>query len=203
MDKAVICIAREFGSGGRETGILLSKELGIPFYDKEILRKVAEREGMNEDFVARNEEMSPQMPSTLLGHNVLAVYYQPSSSDKIFVEQAKIIKSLAEEGPCVIVGRCGDYVLRDFPGVVKIFMSASMPYKISRKRHVTPKETEYSDAEMEKHIRDIEKQRTKYYEYYTGLKKGDAKNYDLCIRTDDIGPRGAMELILSYLRHRR
>lgn len=203
MNKAVICIAREFGSGGRETGLLLSKELSIPFYDKEILRKVAEREGMDEDFVAKNEEMSPQMPSTFFSHNLLAVYYQPSFSDKIFIEQAKIIKSLAEKGPCVIVGRCGDYVLRDVPGVLKVFISAGMPYKISRKRRVAPENAELSDAEMEKHIRYMEKHRTKYYEYYTGLKKGLATNYDLCIKTDKIGPEGAAEIILSYLKHCR
>jgi len=201
MNKRVITIAREFGSGGREIGLKLSEALDIPFYDKNLLKAVAEAGGMHEDFIAENEERSPLVAAPLFGRNMLATYYQPSFSDTIFIEQAKLIKSLAEKGPCVIVGRCADYILRDDPDVIKVFISASMEFKISRKHLVAPEKENFSDEEMEKYIKDVSKQRVRYYEHYTGMKKGMAPNFDLCIRTDKVGTDGAVKLILDYLEN--
>ncbi|MBR3296914.1 MAG: cytidylate kinase-like family protein [Firmicutes bacterium] len=201
MNKRVVTIAREFGSGGREIGLKLAETLNVPFYDKNLLKEVAESGGMHEDFIAENEERSPMIAAPLFGRNMLATYYQPSFSDTIFIEQAKLIKSIAERGPCVIVGRCADYVLRDDPDVVKVFISASMEFKISRKQSIAPEKADYSDAEMEKYIKDVSKQRIRYYEHYTGMKKGMASNFDLCIRTDKVGTDGAVKLILDYLEN--
>ena len=201
MKKRVVTIAREFGSGGREIGLKLAEALNVPFYDKNLLKEVAESGGMHEDFIAENEERSPMIAAPLFGRNMLATYYQPSFSDTIFIEQAKLIKNIAERGPCVIVGRCADYVLRDDPDVVKVFISASMEFKISRKQSIAPEKADYSDAEMEKYIKDVSKQRIRYYEHYTGMKKGMASNFDLCIRTDKVGTDGAVKLILDYLEN--
>ena len=201
MNKRVVTIAREFGSGGREIGLKLAEALNVPFYDKNLLKEVAESGGMHEDFIAENEERSPMIAAPLFGRNMLATYYQPSFSDTIFIEQAKLIKNIAERGPCVIVGRCADYVLRDDPDVVKVFISASMEFKISRKQSIAPEKADYSDAEMEKYIKEVSKQRIRYYEHYTGMKKGMASNFDLCIRTDKVGTDGAVKLILDYLEN--
>lgn len=201
MNKRVITIAREFGSGGREIGLKLSEALAIPFYDKNLLKEVAEAGGMHEEFLAENEERSPVIAAPLFGRNMLATYYQPSFSDTIFIEQAKLIKSIAGKGPCVIVGRCADYILRGNPDVIKVFVSASMEFKISRKHLVAPEKADYTDAEMEKYIKEVARQRIRYYEHYTGMKKGIASNFDLCIRTDKVGTDGAVNMILAFLEN--
>ena len=200
MNQKVITIGREFGSGGREIGIQLAKRLDIPFYDKELL-KLASREGdFDEKFLAANEEKAPDLSTPSLGRMAMTAFYQPSLSDTIFIEQSKIIRALAAEGPCVIVGRCADYVLRE-EGSADIFISAGMAYRIKRKRAVAPEKSTYTDEEMEKYIREADKQRMKYYEHYTGRRWGRVENYHLCLFADNVGVQGAVETILTYLEH--
>ncbi|NCB42710.1 MAG: cytidylate kinase-like family protein [Clostridia bacterium] len=200
MNKKVITIGREFGSGGREIGIKLSKRLSIPFYDKELLKLTSEEGPFDEKFLAANEEKAPVLGAPSLGRIALSSFYQPSLSDTIFLEQSKVIKEIAKRGPCVIVGRCADYVLKD-EGSLDIFICASMPYKIARKRAVAPEKKTFSDEEMEKYIRDADKQRVKYYEHYTGRNWGRVDNYHLCLFADRVGPDGAVETIITYLEH--
>ena len=197
MKSKVITIAREYGSGGREVGVKLSERLGIPFYDKEILKLVAEKGDLHEDFLAANEEKPPQFLAPSFGRTMLETFYQPSFSDTIFVEQSKIIKSIADEGPCIIVGRCADYILKD--SAFKVYIYADMAFKIAHKHLVAPEKEDYSDEEMIKYIKSVEKKRARYYEHYTGYKKGVATNYDLCIRTDLIGVDAAVDLIVKAL----
>lgn len=200
MNRKVITIGREFGSGGREIGIQLAKRLDIPFYDKELL-KLASREGdFDEKFLAANEEKAPDLSTPSLGRMAMTAFYQPSLSDTIFIEQSKIIRVLAAKGPCVIVGRCADYVLRE-EGSADIFISAGMAYRIKRKRAVAPEKSAYTDEEMEKYIREADKQRMKYYEHYTGRRWGRVENYHLCLFADNVGVQGAVETILTYLEH--
>ena len=196
MDK-VITIAREYGSGGREIGLKLSQALGIPFYDKELLKMVAEEGGLHEDFVAANEEKAPNIMAPTFGRAMIDTFYQPSLSDTIFIEQTKIIRQLAQQGPCVIVGRCADYVLKD--AAFKVFVHAGIDFKIARKHLVAPEKADLSDEEMAKYINDVEKRRRRFYEHYTGYRKGLAENYDLCIKTDKVGIDGAVKLIISAL----
>ena len=164
MNKRVITIGREFGSGGREIGILLAKRLDIPFYDKELLKLASQEGEFDEKFLAANEEKAPDLSAPSLGRMAMTTFYQPSLSDTIFLEQSKIIRGLAAKGPCVIVGRCADYVLRE-EGSVDIFISASMEYRIKRKRAVVPEKKDDTDEEMEKYIREADKQRMKYNEH--------------------------------------
>lgn len=198
MNNHVIAITREFGSGGRAMGIELAKQLGIPFYDKGILTQVAENQGLNEDFVNQVDKKGPQMLAPIFGRNVLSTFYQPTFSDQIFIDQSKIIKDLAAKGPCVIVGRCADYILRD-TDAVKIYVSASMEHKIERKRKVDPELAQASDEEIEKFVREIDKRRAKYYEHFTGLKKGESENYDLCMKADHLDVDAGVKVILAYL----
>ncbi|MBQ1524062.1 MAG: cytidylate kinase-like family protein [Firmicutes bacterium] len=199
MDK-IITIGREFGSGGHEIGMKLAEMLNIPFYDKELLKKVSDMGGLHESFLETHEEKAPQLLSASFERSLIDTYYQPTLSDTIFLEQSKVIKQIASEGPCVIVGRCSDYVLRD-SNVFTVFVCASMEHKISRKYAVAPEKADYTDAQMEKYIKSIEKQRRKYYEHYTCRKWGDVSNYDLCINTDHIDVEGAAKVIITALEN--
>ena len=198
MEKRIIAIGREFGSGGREVGKLLAAELGIPFYDKELLKRVAEVGDFHEKFLETHEETAPTIAISSFDRNMMDSFYQPSFSDSIFVEQANVIRDIADEGPCVIVGRCADYILRD-RNILTVFMHADMAYKISRKHAVAPEKADYTDEEMEKYIKKVEKARRKYYEHYTGQKWGQADHYDLCLNTGKLGTEGALKVIMAYL----
>ena len=199
--KYVITIDREFGSGGRDIGIKLAQHFEIPFYDKELTRLASEHGGLDEEFMAENEERAPIVSTTAFARKGLSIFYQPSLSDTIFLDQSKIIREMAAKGPCVIVGRAADYVLRDM-GTVDVFISAGIEYKKARRRkRDAPNERDFNDEQLEKYIRDINKQRQKYYEHYTGRRWGMIGNYHLCIWVDDIGPDGAVEVILKYIEH--
>ena len=199
MANRVIAITREFGSGGRAIGLELSKRLGIPFYDKSILAQVAENQGLNTDFVNQVDRKGPTITAPVFGRSMVSTFYQPTFSDQIFIDQSNIIKELASKGPCVIVGRCADYILRD-TDAVKIYVSASMKHKIERKRATDDELKNASDEQIEKFIKDVDKRRSKYYEHFTGQKKGNATNYDLCIRSDEIGTEEAVNVIEAYIR---
>ncbi len=195
MDR-IITIGREFGSGGREIGIRLAERLNIPFYDKELITLAAEAGGMSEEMIRANEE---QMPRARIGRMSFASFsYNPNFSDTIYLHQCSVLKKLAEEGPAVIVGRCADYVLRDKP-TLNVFIAASMPYKLARKRGMAPEKADYTDEEMLKYIASVDARRRKYYEHYTGQKWGHIENYHLCVHSDLVDIEGSVNTILAYL----
>ena len=196
----VITIGREFGSGGREIGVRLAERLGIPFYDKEIVTMAAEAGGLDEAFIEMNEEGGHRVnrKGGIKRASMASFAYKPSFSDGIFLHQSNAVKQLAAQGPCVIVGRCSDYVLR-FDGSIDIFIAASMPFKIARKRAMAPEKADYTDAQMEKWINDVNRTRQDYYEHYTGRKWGHIQNYHLCVFSDMVGIDGSVETILAYI----
>lgn len=196
MNSKVITIGREFGSGGREVGIRLAEELQIPFYDKEIITLAAEAGGIDPNLVAENEEKRGK--GTLGRMSFASFSYNPTLSDGIFLHQCSVIRSLAEQGPCVIVGRCADFVLKE-KGAVNVFLAASIPYKIQRKRAMAAEKADYTDGQMAKYIAAVDNQRRNYYEHYTGQKWGHIENYHLCIHSDLVGVDGAVRTILTYL----
>lgn len=200
MDK-VITIGREFGSGGREIGIKLAERLGIPFYDKEIITLAAETGGIDPQLVARNEEGASRVANRSKGRmQFFSFSYAPDFSDAIYLQQCKVIKDLAAKGPCVIVGRCSDHVLRD-EGSINIFIAASMPYKIQRKRLVAIEKKDYTDEQMARYINDMNAARANYYNHYTGGKWGNSGTYHLCVHSDLVGVEGSVETILTYLQN--
>jgi len=195
----IITIAREYGSGGRETGIKLADKLGLKFYDKEIIAMAAEAGGLDADFVAKHEESAPAFMSAGYANQAFASFaYQPSYSDTIYFKQCDILKQIAAQGPCVIVGRCADYILRDY-NITKVFVYSDLESKITRKLSLVPEGEAKSREQMEKDIIKINKGRRKYYEHYSGNRWGDMANFDLCISTSEIGVDGAVETILAYL----
>lgn len=201
MNNHVITIGREFGSGGREIGIKLAERLGIPFYDKELITLAAESGGIDPKLIERNEEGAHRISDKGRGRmSFFSFSYTPDFSDAIYLQQCRVIKELASKGPCVIVGRCADFVLKD-EGSINVFIAASMPYKIARKRKVAVEKADFTDEQMERYIRDVNAARANYYNHYTNQKWGNSSTYHLCVHSDLVDVDGAVETILTYLQN--
>jgi cytidylate kinase len=201
MDKYVITIARGYGSGGRTIGKMLSEELGIPYYDRDLLRLASDDSGINEQLFAKADE---KLKKSLLFKIAKKVYkgelIPPDSddfvsNDNLFNYQAKIIKELAETESCIIIGRCADFILKDYPNVVRLFVHAPLQDCIKTLVDMTGK----SEKEVEKQILDIDKHRADYYKYYTGREWENAKHYDLCLNSSKLGFHKCVEIVKSYL----
>lgn len=202
MEKRIITISRQFGSGGHEVGMKLAKRLNIKFYDKELVDLLAKDGKYDVDFIEANEEKcSPPMCPIMPGF-AMPVFYQDLPSDLIYKGQSKLIRSLAERGPCVVVGRCADYILRNM-NPVDYFIYGSLEERISRKMSMVPEGLDFTREEIKKRVIDVDKKRAKYYEFYADRKWGRMEDYDLCINTDKVGIDGAVETILAYLEHCR
>ena len=185
----IITIGREFGSGGHEIGQKLADRLEIPLYDHRLVSMAAEELGVKTEDAERVDEsslntfvagytMTPGMYTDFIN----AASYIPSFDTDVYRKQTEIIRSLAQKGPCVIVGRCGDYILRDFEPF-RIFVYADLESRMERCRAKAPEDEKMTDRELKQHILGIDRKRAKYYEFYTGHKWGDRLNFDLCINT--------------------
>ena len=203
MDKHVITISREYGSGGRHVGELLAKELDIPFYDKEIIHMAAERSGMSPGFIEKSDE---SIPNTFL-HNLKysayssydsISYYDTPVTDKVFLAQSAVIKELAAQGSCVIVGRCAGYILRNEPDLVTLFIRGKLEDRI---RHAV-EHYDLSPQNATERIRRIDKSRINYYKYYTSRQWGSIDYYDLVVNTSFTGIEGAVTVIKTMLLER-
>lgn len=189
----VITIAREYGSGGHELGEKLARKLGIPFYDNQLIELAAKESGMPERFVSEKEQsLSPVVVMSLIIQNYeTPLEHSLSSSDALFVAQGRIIKELAAKGPCVILGRCADYILRDYPHLLKVFCYADLASEV--KRSIV--EYGVSPDKAESEVKRINRARVAHYEYYTGSRWGDPHNYNLMINTASIGIDYATDMI--------
>lgn len=201
MSKYVITIARGYGSGGRTIGKMLAEELGIPFYDRELLRLASDDSGINEELFAKaDEKIKKSLLFKIAKKSYNGELIPPDSddfvsNDNLFNYQAKIIKELADEQACVIVGRAADYILKDYDNVVKVFVHAPLKDCINTLKEMSGA----SEKEIEKKIASIDKHRAEYYEYYSGRSWDDAKNYDLCLNSSRLGFHKCVEIVKSYL----
>jgi cytidylate kinase len=200
----VITIGRQFGSGGRYVGRLLAEKLGVPFYDKELLSEAAKTSGICEEILEEHDEKPTRsllfsLVTGVQSHMSSGAFYMDMPlNHKIFLAQFDAIRRIAEEGPCVIVGRCADYVLRENPDAVSVFVKADMASKVDRA-------VKYYGIEADKaedRIRKADKQRASYYNYYATATWGDVDNYDLVVDTGVLGVEGAVELIAKFLELR-
>lgn len=180
----IITIGREFGSGGRELGRRLAEKLQIAYYDQEIIAEIAKRTSMSEQYIQQIVEHRPIVSFPIHTGRSFYPAVNPflEQSHSIFHEQGNIIREMAEKSDCVIVGRCADYILQD-QNPFRIFVYANMESKIKRCREKAPEQEQMNDRELEKHILAIDKNRAKYYNYYTDQKWGERLNYDFCINT--------------------
>ena len=195
----IIIIGREIGSGGRTIARLLAEKYGCQFYDREILNLAAKESGFNEKFFEQNDEKKGIFKSLFHIHvpfiSDSCFYDNGLSQESLFKMQSDAIREAAQKGPCVFVGRCADYVLRDFENVVSFFITANIDERIKR----VSQRYGYSEQESRKLIENGERQRASYYNYYTGKKWGDSRSYDLCINSSILGIEGTMELIGDFL----
>lgn len=200
MDK-IITIGRQYGSGGREIGQKLADIYGIPFYDNELITRAAKESGFAEETFARAEDKATNslLYSLAMGINVYGNqdfgFAGLSLDDRIFLAQSDVIRKVADEGPCVIVGRCADYVLKERQNVFNIFIQASLDYRLKRvveKYGVNQKKA----GEV---VLKTDKSRANYYSYHVGEKWNNLNNYDLVIRSDLSGIDNAVSCICAYL----
>ena len=201
MTNLVITIGRQFGSGGRQIGRLLSEKLGIPYYDKEILAEAAKESGLCEEILEHHDEkptgslLFSLVTGVQMHGNLGGAYMDMPLNHKIFLAQFDAIRRLASEGGCIIVGRCADYVLRDKPNAVKLFVKADMRQRMERAVAVHGVDI----AKAEDYVRKMDKQRASYYNYYATNTWGDVNNYDLSLDTGKLGIEGSVELIMDYV----
>lgn len=200
IQHVIITIAREYGSGGHLLGEMLSKELGIKLYDKEFIHLVTEKSGINEQYIKKNEQSIPSFwLKCILGKNSeQSLERSLSSDDVLFVAESKIIQELAEKGPCIIVGRCADFVLRDYPNLIKVFCYSDLKSACVR----CVQEYGVSEEKAESEIKRINHNRIAHYEYYTGEKWGEPHHYNLMINTGSIDLSVACNLIKSIYKNR-
>ena len=199
--KTVITIGRQFGSGGREIGEKLSKAYGINYYDRELLARAAKESGFCEEILQNHDERPTNsflynlvIDTYSFGYNSSAFVDMPISQ-KVFLAQFDTIKKVAEEGPCVIVGRCADYALDGRDNVINLFIYADEDFKIKRVMDIY----DLDEGKARDMINKKDKQRQSYYNYYTNRKWGKADTYDLCINSAVLGIDGSVKLIKQFV----
>ena len=202
MKHIIINVGRQVGAGGQEIGRMLAKDFEAQYYDRELLNLAAKESGFSEKFFKQNDEkkgflrglFNVQAPHIIGG----SLYGSNFSQEGLFQFQSDAIRRAASEGSCVFLGRCADYVLRDFENVVNVFITASMDFRIDIVSKVKQLDAEHA----RKLIEHVEARRAQYYNYYTGKRWGAAESYDLCIDASILGLEETEKLIADYIRKR-
>ncbi len=192
MKHIVITIGREYGSGGRLIAQKLAEEMGITFYDKQLISEVARQTGFSENFVRDSEH---QRPTNSFLYDLYCAVQTPSVPDQVFIAQAKVIKEAAARESCVIVGRCADYILREEAHCLRTFVYAPLDQRVRRARE----EYGVQEVNLESFVLKQDKARASYYNYFSTGRWGDSREYDLCVNSR-IGIDGAVEVIRSAAR---
>ncbi len=203
MKRTIITIGRQYGSGGRAVGRLLAEQMGIPFYDKELIELAAKEGGMSaEAFDKVDEKPTNSLLYTLATGSAMmgGLRYAPQAelplNDKLFILSSKVIRDLAKQGSFVIIGRCADYILREDKALCSVFVHAGMLKRIDRI-------TRLYDVPLEKAesvINRIDKQRSSYYGYYTGRGWMEMEHYQLCVDSGLLGVEGAAAVISAFVK---
>jgi len=187
MKNRIITISREFGSGGRTIGRMAAERLGIPCYDRELIGRLAEKSGFTEEYVGEYAEYAGQsFVNAFLGRTS-----GPTKQDRLWTMQQELITGLAEKGPCVIVGRCGDYILRDRADCLKVFIHAGLEKRAERIVRVYGEKEEKPEARL----REKDKRRAAYYRFYTDVEWGNMRNYHLTLDSGSLGINKCAEIL--------
>ena len=204
MKHIIINVGRQVGAGGQEIGRMLAKDFEAQYYDRELLNLAAKESGFSEKFFKQNDEkkgflrglFNVQAPHIIGG----SLYGSNFSQEGLFQFQSDAIRKAASEGSCVFLGRCADYILRDFENVVNVFITASMDFRVD----VVSKVKQLDAEHARKLIEHVESRRAQYYNYYTGKRWGAAESYDLCIDASilGLGLEETEKLIADYIRKR-
>lgn len=199
--KTIITIGRQYGSAGREIGKLIADKLNIKLYDKEMLKIAARESGLCEEIFETHDEKPTNSFLYSLVMDTYSLGYSASSfsdmpiNHKVFLSQLDAIKKIADEGPCVLVGRCADYALENYNNVINVFIYADLDARIRRIARIY----DLTDAKAKDLILKTDKKRASYYNYYTNKEWGAAKSYDLCINSSILGVEGTANSIIQYI----
>ena len=192
-NQVIITLSREYGSGGRYIGKLVAEKLGIKLYDKEFVVKLAEETGLSSEYIERNEQKRGALEALNNGY-----YSGLSNSDELFIKESELIKEVANENSCVIVGRCADFILKENKNVFKVFVYSNMENKVKRA-------TDFYGLDKnkaEKEINRINKLRANHYKYYTEKDWNNPENYDICINSDSLGVEKVADLICEMIKEK-
>lgn len=195
----IISIGRSFGAGGRAIGRQLSALTGFPFFDNELLIETAQQYGFSRELFMRVDEKRPSMFKRLVTqiYGVQETYQAETiSPENLYQAQSRVIRAIASKGPCIIIGRTADYILRDYPGLVKIFFHAPVAFRAAKIMERGDASNEIDAIEM---ARLKDKRRQEYYNYFTGRNWGSASNYDLTLDSSLLTPEGNAEVILKFM----
>ena len=195
----IITIGRQFGSGGKEVGIRVARELGIPCYDKELLKEAAKKSGLSEKIL----ESFDERPKSLLYSIAMDSYIfslpgsgaGDSLEQQVYLATFDTIRSLAKEGPCVIIGRCADYALAENPDLLSLFIYAPLPdrtARVARRQNLSPEKARTL-------VQKTDRRRASYYEYYSARRWGAVESYDFCLNSSALGLGGTVELIRTMV----
>ncbi len=204
MENVVITIARQYGSGGKTIGKMLAEKLDIPWYSRDILKMASEESGINEQlFMQFDEKLRKRLFKRISPDIYTGRLIPPESSDfvsekNLFNYQAEVIKRLAKTESCVIIGRAADFVLKDYPNVVSVFVHGSEEFNLAR----AMEQNSMTEEEMKKFIAKTDKYRAEFYRHYTGREWTDARNYDLCLNSSRLGFEKCLEEIQAYIKVR-
>ena len=201
--KIIITIARQYGSGGREIGERVAKELGIPLYDKEIINDAAAKGELNTDVIKNADESAANslLYTLAMGSNVIGTTmhfgYKMPINDKLFLLQSEVIKGYAAKGSCVVIGRCSDYVLREEKNVLRLFIYGDIEH---RRQRVAERHPELKSSQIIDTINKTDKRRSSYYNFYTGTKWGNYDTYDMAINSSTLGIEGTTQIIVAAIK---
>lgn len=197
----IITIGREYGSAGREIGRRIAEDFGIKLYDKEMLARAAKESGICEEIFESHDEKptnsflySLVMDTYSMGYSG-NTYTDMPINHKVFLAQFDAIKKIADEGPCILVGRCADYALESYKNVVSVFIHADLDARIRRIARLY----DLTDAKAKDRILKTDKQRSSYYNYYTNKKWSNADSYELCLNSAELGIEGTAKAIEQYV----
>ncbi|OUN35783.1 cytidylate kinase-like family protein [Lachnoclostridium sp. An76] len=197
----IITIGREYGSAGREIGYKVAEAFDIKLYDKEMLARAAKESGICEEIFQSHDEKPTNSFLYSLVMDTYSMGYSGNSytdmpiNHKVFLAQFDAIKKIADEGPCILVGRCADYALESYPNVVSVFIHADMQSRIRRIARLY----DLTDAKAKDLIVKTDKKRASYYNYYTNKKWSDAESYELCLTSSELGIEGTAQAIIDYV----
>ena len=191
MSGKIITISRQFGSGGHSISEIVAKKLNLKHYGREIIEQIAERSGFAEEYV--NEQSESVKEGGLFGAFAASDFYENANRITIWTEQCRIIREIADQGPCVIVGRCADYVLKQDYDLLRVYIYADMDYRADRIVRVYGE----SNVKPEKRLKEKDKRRAAYYEIYTDQKFGEPENYDLCLNSGKLGLEECAAIIVD------
>lgn len=195
--KSIITISRQYGSGGRFIAKNLAEKLGIPYYDNELITLAAKESGYSEAIFEKAEQLSTHsfLYSLSMFGSADGIYGLPLA-DKVYIAQSEIIKKCAEKGPCVIVGRCSDYVLKEFDNVINFFIYSDEAHKVERAVKYYGISADSAANELKKK----DKKRANYYNYYTSQSWGAFDNYHLSLNSDAVGIDSAVDILASFVK---